>query len=280
MVLTVAMPRRRVRRHVLAPLGGDGQEQGSAAAAAFRRRSRCTRRSSTADRERAMLLRCSRADADELANARVIDADASARAAALELELDTAREDSPNPRKPSPSYTPPPTHPARTRTSRGPPTAQDPPARCVTPLALFDTFRSRAYHSYPTGIHTFGHVLRAGRLSVVANKRCASDERRRAWRLAGIASGRWAAGGFAPVREMAECAVRRAPLPLTAVAEAVAAARCRSPASGRLHDDERRGRRAAGLCDDERHGGRAPPLLTSRSPAAAAARRSSSAQQW
>ena len=26
---------------------------------------------------------------------------------------------------------------ARTRTSRGPPTAQDPPARCVTPLALF-----------------------------------------------------------------------------------------------------------------------------------------------
>ena len=110
---------------------------GIGAAAAFRLRSRCTRRSSTADRERAMLLRCSRADADELANARVTEADASARAAALELELDTAREDSPNPRKPSPSYTPPPTHPARTRTSRGPPTAQDPPARCVTPLALF-----------------------------------------------------------------------------------------------------------------------------------------------
>ena len=171
---------------------------------------------------------------------------------------------------------------ARTRTSRGPPTAQDPPARCVTPLALFDTFRSRAYHSYPTGIHTFGHVLRAGRLSFVANKRCASDERRRAWRLAGIASGRWAAGGFAPVREMAECAVRRAPLPLTAVAEAVAAARCRSPASGRLHDDERRGRRAAGLCDDERQGGRAPPLLTSppRSPAIRSRPRQCAARPW
>jgi hypothetical protein len=86
---------------------------GIGAAAAFRLRSRCTRRSSTADRERAMLLRCSRADADELANARVTEADASARAAALELELDTVREDSPNPRKPSPSYMPPPTHPGR-----------------------------------------------------------------------------------------------------------------------------------------------------------------------
>ena len=273
MVLTVAMPRRRVRRHVLAPLGGDGQEQGSAAAAAFRRRSRCTRRSSTADRERAMLLRCSRADADELANARVTEADASARAAALELELDTAREDSPNPRKPSPSYTPPPTHPARTRTSRGPPTAQDPPARCVTPLALFDTFRSRAYHSYPSGIHTFGHVLQAGRPSFVANKRCASDERRRAWHLAGIASGRWAAGGFAPVREMAECAVRRAPLPLTAVADRhrcwalAAAARgcCGRRARGRREE----GRRAPAVLLVVRQAGRAPlaPLVVMKAAA-------------
>ena len=151
---------------------------------------------------------------------------------------------------------------ARTRTSRGPPTAQDPPARCVTPLALFETFRSRAYHSYPTGIYKFGHVLRAGRPSFVANKRCASDERRRAWHLAGIASGRWAAGGFAPVREMAECAVRRAPLPLTAVADRhrcwalAAAARgcCGRRARGRREE----GRRAPAVPLVVTQAGRAP----------------------
>ena len=162
---------------------------------------------------------------------------------------------------------------ARTRTSRGPPTAQDPPARCVTPLALFDTFRSRAYHSYPSGIHTFGHVLQAGRPSFVANKRCASDERRRAWHLAGIASGRWAAGGFAPVREMAECAVRRAPLPLTAVADRhrcwalAAAARgcCGRRARGRREE----GRRAPALPLVVTQAGRAPaaPLVVMKAAA-------------
>ena len=274
MVLTVAMPRRRVRRHVLAPLGGDGQEQGSAR----RQRFGCARGARDARARPTVSARCccdARAPTPtssptralpRLTRARVLPRSSSS--STLCAKIRRTLESRPHPICPHRR-----TQGARTRTSRGPPTAQDPPAHCVTPLALFDTFRSRAYHSYPTGIHTFGHVLRAGRLSFVANKRCASDERRRAWRLAGIASGRWAAGGFAPVREMAECAVRRAPLPLTAVADRhrcwalAAAARgcCGRRARGRREE----GRRAPALPLVVTQAGRAPaaPLVVMKAAA-------------
>jgi hypothetical protein len=138
MVLTVAMPRRRVWRHVLAPLGGDGQEQGSAR----RQRFGCARGARDARARPTVSARCccdARAPTPtssptralpRLTRARVLPRSSSS--STLCAKIRRTLESRPHPICPHRR-----TQGARTRTSRGPPTAQDPPARCVTPLALF-----------------------------------------------------------------------------------------------------------------------------------------------
>ena len=270
MVLTVAMPRRRVWRHVLAPLGGDGQEQGSAR----RQRFGCARGARDARARPTVSARCccdARAPTPtssptralpRLTRARVLPRSSSS--STLCAKIRRTLESRPHPICPHRR-----TQGARTRTSRGPPTAQDPPARCVTPLALFlpPFVRARITPTPQVSIRSDTFFRQDGhRLWQTRGARATRDGARGASRVSRRGGGRRAGLRLCAKWLSAPCAARPSLSPQSPIVTA----------AGRLL--LQRAAAAAGEREgDVRRGGARPPCRSSsHRPAARRPRRSSS----